>query len=81
MAQNLDPDLQLYDGPQFLANGKPNFSFSWILLRSLEKSTHGQTGSDPGKKRKQKVTSPCLKKIICWVYTMRIEWELYALKQ
>lgn len=24
-AQNLDPDLQLYDGPQFLANGKPNF--------------------------------------------------------
>ena len=24
-AQNLDPDLQLYDGPQFLAGGKPNF--------------------------------------------------------
>src|ERR1700761_9375724 len=24
-AQNLDPDLQLYDGPQFLASGKPNF--------------------------------------------------------
>jgi serine/threonine-protein kinase HipA len=25
MAQNLDPDLQFYDGPQFLAGGKPNF--------------------------------------------------------
>src|ERR1700748_219603 len=24
-AQNLDPDLQLYDGPQFLASDKPNF--------------------------------------------------------
>ena len=24
-AQNLDPDLQLYDGPQFLAGGKPNY--------------------------------------------------------
>jgi len=24
-AQNLDPDLQLYDGPQFLAGSKPNF--------------------------------------------------------
>src|SRR3984957_12375016 len=24
-AQNLDPDLQLYDGPQYLAGGKPNF--------------------------------------------------------
>jgi serine/threonine-protein kinase HipA len=24
-AQNLDPDLQLYDGHQFLAGGKPNF--------------------------------------------------------
>jgi serine/threonine-protein kinase HipA len=24
-AQSLDPDLQLYDGPQFLAGGKPNF--------------------------------------------------------
>src|SRR5258708_2591739 len=24
-AQNLDPDLQFYDGPQFLAGGKPNF--------------------------------------------------------
>jgi serine/threonine-protein kinase HipA len=24
-AQNLDPDLQLYDGPQFLASSKPNF--------------------------------------------------------
>lgn len=24
-ARNLDPDLQLYDGPQFLAGGKPNF--------------------------------------------------------
>src|SRR5277367_5792253 len=24
-AQNLDPDLQLYDGPQFLASAKPNF--------------------------------------------------------
>ena len=24
-AQNLDPDLQLYDGPQFLAGDKPNF--------------------------------------------------------
>ena len=24
-AQNLDPDLQLYDGPQFLAGNKPNF--------------------------------------------------------
>jgi serine/threonine-protein kinase HipA len=24
-AQNLDPDLQFYDGPQFLASGKPNF--------------------------------------------------------
>lgn len=24
-AQNLDPDLQFYDGPQFLTGGKPNF--------------------------------------------------------
>src|SRR5258708_39220815 len=24
-AQNLDPDLQFYAGPQFLAGGKPNF--------------------------------------------------------
>ncbi len=24
-AQSLDPDLQFYDGPQFLAGGKPNF--------------------------------------------------------